>query len=118
MCIRDSQPRSSRSSTPGRIARRSRRRLPVLSLSGGGVAAAGCGVRTELAYTSDVDFDAVLADGSLAHIRPPVDGDRAALLALHEGLSERSAYFRYFSLSRQAGAAHVDHLLAAPAWRD
>jgi len=39
-------------------------------------------------------------------------GDRAALLALHEGLSERSAYFRYFSLSRQAGEAHVDHLLA------
>ena len=66
-----------------------------------------------LTYTSDVDFDAVLGDGSLVHVRPPVGGDRAALLALHEGLSERSAYFRYFSLSRQAGAAHVDHLLAA-----
>ena len=65
-----------------------------------------------LTYTSDVDFDAVLADGSLVHIRPPVGGDRAALLALHEGLSERSAYFRYFSLSRQAGESHVSHLLS------
>ena len=66
----------------------------------------------ELTYTSDVDFDAVLVDGNLVHVRPPVTADRAALLALHHGLSERSAYFRYFSLSRQAGEAHVDHLLA------
>jgi hypothetical protein len=67
----------------------------------------------ELTYTSDVDFDAVLADGSLVHIRPPVTTDRAALLALHARLSERSSYFRYFSLSRHAGEAHVDHLLGA-----
>src|SRR5664279_6168038 len=40
-------------------------------------------------------------------------GTWSTLLAVHEGLSERSAYFRYFSLSRQAGPAHVDHLLAA-----
>ena len=40
----------------------------------------------ELTYTSDVDFDAVLADGNLVHIRPPVTGDRAALLALHARL--------------------------------
>ena len=66
----------------------------------------------ELTYTSDVDFYAVLANGHLVHVRPPVDPDRAVLLALHHGLSERSAYFRYFSLSRQAGEAHVDHLLA------
>ena len=65
----------------------------------------------ELVHTSDVDFDAVLSDGSLVHIRPPVTGDRAALLALHARLSERSSYFRYFSLSRQAGEAHVGHLL-------
>ncbi len=62
---------------------------------------------------ADVDFYAVLTDGSLVHLRPPVRADRAALLALHEGLSERSAYFRYFSLSRQAGAEHVDRLLGA-----
>ncbi len=67
----------------------------------------------ELTYTSDVDFHAVLTDGNLVHLRPPVGRDRPALLALHEGLSERSAYFRYFSLSRQAGEAHVDHLLGA-----
>src|SRR5664279_2578776 len=67
----------------------------------------------ELTYTSDVDFDAVLANGSLVHIRPPVTTDRAALLALHARLSERSSYFRYFSLSRHAGEAHVDHLLGA-----
>jgi hypothetical protein len=30
----------------------------------------------ELIHTSDVDFDAVRADGSLVHIRPPVTGDR------------------------------------------
>jgi len=67
----------------------------------------------DLAYTSDVDFDAVLVDGNLVHVRPPVNADRAPLLDLHHGLSERSAYFRYFSLSRHAGEAHVDHLLAA-----
>ncbi|MEP6463828.1 MAG: hypothetical protein ABJC62_10525 [Frankiaceae bacterium] len=52
-----------------------------------------------MAYTSDVDFDAVLVDGNLVHVRPPVNADRAPLLDLHHGLSERSAYFRYFSLS-------------------
>ncbi len=66
-----------------------------------------------LASTGDVDFHAVLADGNLVHVRPPVAADRRALLRLHEGLSETSAYFRYFSLSRQAGEAHVDHLLSA-----
>jgi len=68
----------------------------------------------ERTYGSDVDFDAVLVDGNLVHIRPPAGADRAPLLALHEGLSERSAYFRYFSLSRHAGEAHVDHLLDSP----
>ena len=67
----------------------------------------------ELTYASDVDFDAVLANGNLVHVRPPVTADRAALLDLHHGLSERSAYFRCFSLSRHAGEAHVDHLLGA-----
>ena len=57
----------------------------------------------ELTYASDVDFDAVLANGNLVHVRPPVTADRAALLDLHHGLSERSAYFRCFSLSRHAG---------------
>jgi acyl-CoA synthetase (NDP forming)/RimJ/RimL family protein N-acetyltransferase len=61
----------------------------------------------------DVDFHAILTNGNLVHLRPPVAADRAALLALHDGLSETSAYFRYFSLSRQAGATHVDHLLGA-----
>jgi acyl-CoA synthetase (NDP forming)/GNAT superfamily N-acetyltransferase len=65
----------------------------------------------ELTYTSDVDFHAVLTDGNLVHLRPPVGSDRAALRALHEGLSERSSYFRYFSLSGRAGAEHIDHLL-------
>jgi acyl-CoA synthetase (NDP forming)/GNAT superfamily N-acetyltransferase len=73
---------------------------------------------TELTYTSDVDFDAVLSNGSLVHIRPPVGADRAALLSLHDGLSERSAYFRYFSMSRQAGEEHVDHLLGTGGGQD
>lgn len=66
-----------------------------------------------LANSGDVDFHGLLSDGNLVHVRPPVAADRAALLRLHQGLSETSAYFRYFSLSRQAGEAHVDHLLRA-----
>jgi acyl-CoA synthetase (NDP forming)/RimJ/RimL family protein N-acetyltransferase len=43
------------------------------------------------------EFDAVLADGSTAHVRPirPDDGDR--LVDLHARMSDRSRYFRFFS---------------------
>lgn len=47
-----------------------------------------------LAYTSDVDFDAVLVGGNLVPVRPQVTTDRPPLLTLQHGLSERSAYFR------------------------
>lgn len=65
----------------------------------------------ELTDSSDADFHAVLTNGDMVHIRPPRTADRAKLLALHERLSEQSAYFRYFSLSRHAGESHIDHLL-------
>lgn len=58
------------------------------------------------------DFPAALADGSLVQIRPPAPSDRAALSALHDRVSQRSRYLRYFSLSRRSAEQYVDTVLA------
>ncbi len=59
-------------------------------------------------------IDAVRTDGGLVHIRPVQPEDIEALLDLHDGVSERSRYLRFFSFSRNSAVAYVQ-LLVQPA---
>jgi acyl-CoA synthetase (NDP forming)/GNAT superfamily N-acetyltransferase len=54
--------------------------------------------------------DVLMADGGIAVIRPLSRDDRDALVALHESVSEDTLRLRFFSPSRAAGRAYVDHL--------
>jgi acyl-CoA synthetase (NDP forming)/GNAT superfamily N-acetyltransferase len=54
--------------------------------------------------------DVLLADGAIAVIRSLDPGDRAQLLALHEGVSQDTLRLRFFSLSPAAGRAYVARL--------
>jgi len=57
-------------------------------------------------------IDAVRADGELVQIRPVAATDRAGLLALNRGASDRTIYLRFFATSRGAADRFVDLLLA------
>ncbi len=59
-------------------------------------------------------IDAVRTDGGLVHIRPVQPEDIEPLLNLHDGVSERSRYLRFFSFSRNSAVAYV-RLLVQPA---
>ncbi|WP_043603595.1 MULTISPECIES: GNAT family N-acetyltransferase [Protofrankia] len=61
------------------------------------------------------ECDALLRDGGIVHLRLVTDDDEAALRSLHEGLSPRSAYLRFFTAARVAATWYVDHLVRAPA---
>ena len=56
--------------------------------------------------------DVLLTDGSVGVIRPLRLTDRDALFALHDEVGLESLRLRFFSTSREAGHAYVDHLLA------
>lgn len=58
------------------------------------------------------EFDSVLVDGTLIHLRAPTPADRPALTDLHGRLSRRSAYLRFFSLSQKAPQRYLDKVLA------
>jgi acyl-CoA synthetase (NDP forming)/GNAT superfamily N-acetyltransferase len=55
--------------------------------------------------------DVLLADGRIAAIRPLVPTDRDGLMALHDAAGDESLRLRFFSLSREAARAYVDHLM-------
>ena len=56
--------------------------------------------------------DVLLTDGSVAVVRPLRLDDRDALFSLHDEVGLHSLRLRFFSSSREAGHAYVDHLLA------
>jgi acyl-CoA synthetase (NDP forming)/GNAT superfamily N-acetyltransferase len=56
--------------------------------------------------------DVLLSDGSVGVIRAVVAADRDDLLALHDEIGLDNLRLRFFSASRAAGHAYVDHLLA------
>ena len=58
--------------------------------------------------------DVLLADGSIAVIRPLRPGDGPALHELHEQVSDEAIRMRFFSVARHAAHAYVDHVLADP----
>jgi len=58
--------------------------------------------------------DVLLADGSIAVIRPLHPGDSPGLHDLHEQVSDDAIRMRFFSVSRHAAHVYVDHVLSDP----
>lgn len=56
--------------------------------------------------------DVLLADGTIAEIRPVRADDRAALETLHDEVSETSYRLRFFATGRTVGHQYVEHLFA------
>ena len=56
--------------------------------------------------------DVLLADGSIAVIRPLRPDDGAALHELHEQVSDEAIRMRFFTVARHAAHAYVDHVLS------
>jgi GNAT superfamily N-acetyltransferase len=64
------------------------------------------------ARTSPLPAEVLTSDGRSACIRPPVEGDRAGLLALHDRLDDDALRLRFFNVSRAVGRHYVDHVLS------
>lgn len=62
--------------------------------------------------TSPMPAEALTSDGRHATIRPPDEGDRTGLLALHDRLDDEALRLRFFNVSHAAGRHYVDHVLA------
>jgi acyl-CoA synthetase (NDP forming)/GNAT superfamily N-acetyltransferase len=58
--------------------------------------------------------DVLLADGSIAVVRPLSAEDGPALHDLHEQVSDDAIRLRFFSVSRRAAHTYVDHVLEDP----
>lgn len=56
--------------------------------------------------------DVLLADGSIAVVRPLLPNDGRALHDLHERVSDEAIRLRFFSTGRKSAHAYVDHVLA------
>ncbi len=54
--------------------------------------------------------DVLLADGSIAIVRPLRPEDREGLRQLHEGVTDDSLRMRFFNANRRSGDKYVDHL--------
>ena len=55
----------------------------------------------------------ILADGSPAEIRQVEPGDRAQVLALHEGASDLSLYRRFFAINRPHASRYAEQVCVA-----
>ncbi len=53
------------------------------------------------------EFDVVLADGAIAHVRPIEPSDAGALVAFHSRLSDKTVYLRFFGYHPQLSTAEV-----------
>lgn len=58
-------------------------------------------------------WDALAADGTVVHLRPVRHDDEEALRQLHERVSDRSIYLRFFTLNRGAGTQQSRHMAEA-----
>jgi acyl-CoA synthetase (NDP forming)/GNAT superfamily N-acetyltransferase len=56
--------------------------------------------------------EVLLADGSIAVVRPLRPDDGPALHELHEGVSDESLRLRFFTVARGTAHTYVDHVLA------
>jgi acyl-CoA synthetase (NDP forming) len=59
--------------------------------------------------------DVLLADGTIATVRPASAADHDALLDLHERVSDQSLRLRFFASNRRAGRTYAEHLAAGGA---
>ncbi len=64
--------------------------------------------------TPPAPADVLLADGTVATIRPVTVGDGPALVALHDSVGPENLRLRFFSASRLAGRAYAEHVVASP----
>ena len=67
-----------------------------------------------LTERDDHHADVLLADGTVAVIRPLTRFDHAELLALHLRASDRSRWLRFFSAGTATAEAYVEHLGTSP----
>jgi acyl-CoA synthetase (NDP forming)/GNAT superfamily N-acetyltransferase len=58
---------------------------------------------------------ALLADGSIAEIRPATAGDRNAVLEMHRAMSPDNIYLRFFSMSPRAAEEEARRICREPA---
>lgn len=65
-------------------------------------------------YSGPASADVLLADGTIAVVRPLVRDDGPALHDLHDRVSDESIRMRFFSAARHAAHTYVDHVLADP----
>ena len=70
--------------------------------------------RPMTAVTDLAPADVLLADGSIAVVRPLCSDDGPALHELHGRVSDEAIRLRFFSVSRHAVHAYVDHVMADP----
>jgi acyl-CoA synthetase (NDP forming)/GNAT superfamily N-acetyltransferase len=63
--------------------------------------------------TGPAAADVLLADGSVATIRTATPEDVGALAALHAGISDDNLRLRFFTTSRVAAQAYVQHIASA-----
>lgn len=65
----------------------------------------------ELTVDRPAPADVLLADGSIAVVRPLRAEDEEGLHALHDGVSDEAIRLRFFTVARQTAHTYVDHLL-------
>ncbi len=78
----------------------------------------GPGRAAPAGYPEHWEADVLLADGGAVHVRPSAATDGPAILAMHERMSARTRYLRYFQAVAQLSPAQlsvftdVDHVTA------
>ena len=65
------------------------------------------GTRPTAGYPQHWEADVLLADGGAVHIRPSAATDGPAILAMHERMSERTRYLRYFQAVARLSPAQL-----------
>lgn len=64
--------------------------------------------KTKRPYPAHWEADVLLRDGATARLRPVSPDDAAALQKMHEGQSQDSIYFRYFTYKSQLSAKELE----------
>ncbi|MDN6498624.1 MAG: GNAT family N-acetyltransferase, partial [Yaniella sp.] len=64
--------------------------------------------KTKRPYPAHWEADVLLRDGATARLRPVSPDDADALQKMHEGQSQDSIYFRYFTYKSQLSAKELE----------
>jgi acyl-CoA synthetase (NDP forming)/GNAT superfamily N-acetyltransferase len=74
----------------------------------------GAVVKETLDSTATIDYEALMSDGGVVHIRSVQPHDIEALRSLHERVSDDTIYRRFFQANRKVALQYVDRLLRQP----